>query len=308
MALWESSDFAGKTIEDWNEGVVISPDICYRISISYEEGEEGQVWTDKFAAFLDDPDSAKITGFVVGMWQDAYENNSSPIVEALVAARNRLPNLKALFIGDIEPDECEISWIIQSDLTPLFEAFPKLEYFGSRGGEGLRVGPINHQNLKWLALEAGGLPVEVVREVQASDLPNLEHLELWLGTPSYGGNTSVEDLEPLLSGRIFPNLKYLGLRDSEIADDIAEALATSSVVEHIEVLDLSLGTLTDKGVKTLLTNPAILQLQKLDLHHHFCSDELIEQLKALPITVDVSDTQEPEVYNGEEYRYASVRE
>lgn len=302
------TEFAGKTVVDWENGSDISPDFCYRIALSYDKEEQGQVWTDNFATFLASPSSSQTTGLVVGTWQTPYEEGAGRIVEALVAARNRLPNLTALFIGDITYEECEISWIVQDDLTPLFEAYPQLEYFGARGSSRLRIGPIQHANLKSLVIESGGLPVEIVQQVLASQLPNLEHLELWLGIPDYGGDTTVADLAPLLAGELFPKLKYLGLRDSEVADDIAKALVNAPILERIEVLDLSLGTLGDEGAEALLTNPAISKLKKLDIHHHYCLPEVVAQLEELPITVDASDVQEVDHSDDEEYRYVAVSE
>ena len=35
------------------------------------------------------------------------------IVAALVAARDRLPALRALFLGDVTRDQCEVSWLNQ---------------------------------------------------------------------------------------------------------------------------------------------------------------------------------------------------
>ncbi|GLY24951.1 hypothetical protein [Micromonospora sp. NBRC 101691] len=58
----------------------------------------------------------------------------------------------------------------------------------------------------------------------ASELPALTDLELWIGTPDYGGDTEVADLAPLLAGERFPALRRLGLRNAEIADALVTAL------------------------------------------------------------------------------------
>src|SRR5262249_24887366 len=185
-----------------------------------------------------------IIGLVVGAWEEMFEDGASArIVEALVVARDRLPNLRALFFGDIISEECEISWIRQTDISPLFDAYPRLEYFCVRGAEGLQLGALRHQNLKSLIIQSGGLGAAVTRAAISADLPALEHLELWLGTPEYGGTTAIADLEPLLSGTRFPSLGYLGLRDSAIADQIAVAIAPAPILERIRILDLSLGML-----------------------------------------------------------------
>ena len=229
-------------------------------------------------------------------------------MEALVAAREQLPNLKAIFLGDIISEENEISWINQSDVSPLFDAYPLLERFAVRGGTGLVFGSLRHAHLKSLVIQSGGLDAGVVRAVSAAHLPELEHLELWLGVEAYGGNVTVDDLAPLLSGALFPKLSYLGLRDSEIADAIAAAVARAPVLERIRVLDLSLGTLTDEGAAALLASPAVARLEKLDLHHHFCSEAMMEKLRGLGIEVDVSQRQEEEEYDGERWRYVAVSE
>jgi len=74
------------------------------------------------------------------------------------------------------------------------------------------------------------------------------------------------------------------------------------------VLDLSLGTLTDAGAQHLLESPTIASLQKLDLHHHYCSDEMEEKLAALGPQVDMSGQEKPYEYNGSSSRYVAVSE
>lgn len=230
------------------------------------------------------------------------------VVDALVEAREKLASLKALFLGDIISEENEVSWIEQTDVSPIFEAYPNLEYFGVRGGNGLRLGSIQHEHLRTLVVEAGGLPREVVHDIQRSDLPALEHLEIWLGTPDYSGDTTVEDLAPLLRKSLFPRLRYLGLRNSAIADEIASVFAFAPIVERIETLDLSLGTLTDTGAEALLKSPAIRKLKKLDLHYHYCSEEMVRRLENMGIEVDASQRQEIEEYDWGTSLYVSLGE
>src|SRR5262249_6135084 len=153
----------------------------------------------------------------------------------LIEARERLPSLRALFVGDIVYEECEISWIYQTDLTDLIAAFPGLEHFRARGGNDLGLRVFRHEKLKSLALEASNLRREIVGVVAACELPALEHLELWLGTDRYGADTGVSDLEAVFQARNLPALRYLGLRNSDIADAVAAALATAPVLERLRV-------------------------------------------------------------------------
>ncbi len=169
--------FAGKPVVDWDPeaGIQDPAGTIYRVSLSYDEADEGHRWTDKFAAFLDDPAANQITGIVVGTWISlrAPEDDSGQVVEALVAARDRLPNLQAIFLVDITYEENEISWINQSDVSPLFDAYPVLEHFRVRGSQGLTLGALQHERLKSLIIQSGGLPVTFVREVIAAQLPEL---------------------------------------------------------------------------------------------------------------------------------------
>ena len=66
------------------------------------------------------------------------------VADLLVDAKDRLNRLKGLFIGDITYEECEISWIIQSDVSPVLTAYPELELFRVRGGQDLSLGQLDH--------------------------------------------------------------------------------------------------------------------------------------------------------------------
>jgi hypothetical protein len=263
-----------------------------------------------FRQFIAGPGAPRVPALIIGDWGGcgAGDSDSSVAVNALVQGRERLPNLRALFLGDIAMEESEISWIQQSDLSPLWDAYPDLEYLQIRGGEHLSLGEMALPKLHTLILETGGLPASVLHEVRAADLPSLEHLELWLGVDDYGGDWTLEDLRPLLDGRLFPALRYLGLCDSEQQDEIAAAVCASPIMDRLRVLDLSMGTLTDEGGSALLACPAVRHLERLDLSYHFLSDDMMAKLSALGIDVDLSDRQEPDEHQGEVYRYVAVSE
>jgi len=313
MSLSQHLDaFDGKPVEDWDpEAGSFDPAIVvYRVRLEYEDAEEGKHWTDLFSTLAAQPGVEAMTGLVVGQWASYARDaeHSADVVHAIIAARDRLPALRAIFLGDILSEENEISWIEQTDMAPLLAAYPRLETLGVRCGSGLGFRVTGHAHLKSLTIQSGGLSGAVVQDVLSADLPALEHLELWLGDPNYGGDAEAEDFALLLDGTRFPKLRRLGLRDSFIADDLAAMLARSPILERIRVLDLSLGALTDAGAQALLDSPAVARLEKLDLHHHFCSDEMVMRLKRLGIDVDVSDPQSPDDWDRFEGRYVSVAE
>jgi hypothetical protein len=259
-----------------------------------------------------------LTALVIGAWNyddmcDGLSGRGAvDVVEALVANRGRMPNLRALFVGDVVSEECEVSWIGYGDLAALLPAFPKLEEFGIRGTTNLSFGKLKHAKLRSFTIEGGGLPEELLREVWAAALPKLERLELWLGSPEYGGIADVDPLQPLLTGKLFRKLKHLGLRNSEATDAVAKALAESRLLERLDTLDLSLGNLSDAGAEALLGCPAVHRLTKLDLDHNYLSEPFVAELEKLPGEVDVGEVLEPEfeTYEGltQVLRYNAVSE
>jgi hypothetical protein len=297
--------FIGKPVVEYKTEIGIADpiDTVYRLSVEYDS--ETSI-VDLLTQFAADSNASKVTGLVIGMWDS--DESSQSVVDLLVDDNQKLSSLSASLLGDIIEEANQISWLEQCDISPLLTAYPRLEHLQIRGNDGLTFGELKHDRLKTLIVETGGLSVERVREICESNLPQLEHLELWLGTDDYGGDATPEDLAPILSGGLFPYLQYLGLRDSYIADRVAIAVANSTILVRMKVLDLSLGNLGDVGAAALLASPFIHQLEKLDLHHHYISESLVNDLEQLSIEVDVSDLQVADEYDNEEHRYVSVSE
>lgn len=283
----------------------------WRLSIDWDDYENGVKFADLLSKFLDTSDSENVNSLVIGCWDGAAEGTDSlSVVEALVSARERLPNLRHLFIGDILQEECETSWIAQTDISPLFLAFPDLVTLQIRGSEGLSLGRPVHNHLQRLILEGGGMPASVVNEVASGKLPQLNHLELWLGDDGYGRGVGPDELKPILDGSTFPTLTYLGLRNDREINETVKWLSDAAVIDRLDTLDLSLGALTDEGVAILAENPHLKSLKRLELFHHFASAEALAKLKeSLPdVKIDTSDVQEADVYGDEVYYYNFVAE
>jgi hypothetical protein len=302
--------FADLPVVNYNQDSVGQPTgvedpakVAWRLGVEYDDGPAE--FAQLFEHFLADVGGEHVTALLVGQWGGAAYEHKAPV--ALLAGKAAaLPNLRALFLGDMESEECEISWIQHDDITPLVEAYPALEILTVRGGEGLSVSPLRLASLHTLVFESGGLPAGVVRAVAQSDLPAVRHLELWLGTGEYGGDSTVEDLADILAGARLPAITRLGLCDSEIADDVAAAVASAPVVARLEVLDLSMGTLTDRGAQALLAGQPLTHLRELDLEYHFMSTEMMERLRAelAGVRVNVDDRQN----EGEFGRFVAVSE
>lgn len=285
---------------------------AWRISVDPYDDESEMTWEEAFQAFLGAVDPAGVRALIIGQWGEATDETSSYPIGLVTAAADRLTSLEAIFVGDMTREENEISWIEQCDVTALLTAFPALLELGVRGGTYLTFSPSKHDRLRSLTIETGGLPVEVIRGILDSELPALERLDLWLGVSEYGGDADVADLAPLLAGSRFPRLHHLGLRNSELQNEIARAVASAPVVAQLRTLDLSNGTLGDEGAAALLEGQPLTHLERLDLHHHFLTEPMERRIKAAlephGVQVDLSEREEPWGGRGIEGRYTTVAE
>lgn len=259
-------------------------------------GEPGFV--SAFEGFLAAGDPEQVRALVIGSWG---AGDSGEAVRLLCAAAGRFPELRSLFLGDIPAREREISGILQSDVSPLLAALPQLEQLWIRGATRLDIRPLDHRRLRALVVQSGGLSGEFVRHLDACTLPSLESLELYLGADDFGGDATASDFSAILHGERFPKLAHLGLRDALAADEMAGALADAPVVGRLDVLDLSLGALTDRGGEALLEGQSLTHLARLDLRHHYLSDVMMERLEeeflGTGTEVDLGDQQEVPEYD-----------
>lgn len=207
-------------------------------------------------------------------------------------------------------------------MTQVLESFPELEELTYRFGQRNRrdepsdvLRPVRHARLRRLALQTGGLPAHVPGAIAACDFPALEHLDVWLGVEFYGGDATVRDLDALLAGGNLPRLRHLGIMNSEIQDDIAEALAAAPIVARLASLDLSMGALGDAGIEALLAGQPLTHLQSLTVKHHFVSEPLARRLRdhLEPAGVEVTMPDANELYDwlvddGQSGRYTQVSE
>ncbi|WP_327070724.1 STM4015 family protein [Kitasatospora sp. NBC_01302] len=292
-------------------------DAAWKIGLDYDSELS---FEEAWQAFLDSVDTTGVRAVVIGnWWGDDYDPLTRPLA-AIVAAAGQLPALQALFIGDVVGEECELSWLQMTDITPVLESFAQLEELVVRGASAgygpsdppLSLRPLRHERLRALRFEAGGLPGSVVRSVTACEFPALERLELWLGVEEYGGDATIADLAPLLAGAGLPALRHLGLENSELQDEIAAAVAGAPVVAQLDGLSLAMGTLTDEGATALLEGQPLTHLSTLDLHHHFLTEAMVERLRTelepAGVAVDLSEQETPDEYNGETWRYTANAE
>jgi hypothetical protein len=308
-----TSTFAGLPIQQYSADTTTPADptaVAWKLATDWERGDDGFV--DDLLSLAGQPWAGQITALVFGQWSEASDPLPADKVVPLLAA---FPAVRHLFLGDMTFEESEISWIDWGDLGAVLAAFPHLEILQLRGGSSTTINePVPFAtpalpHLRSLTVESGGLQQSYLEPLLAIDAPALTDLEIWLGVDNYGAITDLEPLTDLLAGTLFPAMTRLGLRNSELADRIAAALAQAPVLQRITVLDLSNGTLTDTGADALAAAD-LGAVRTLILDHHFVSDEALTRLRAAHPQIEISatDRQEPETYSDEVYLYTAVSE
>ena len=84
----------------------------------YEEENKGAA--TMVEDILADPEFAGLTEVVIGSWGGPYEESCQPIIDGIIANKKRFSHIKKLFIGDMDFEECEVSWILQGDYGARF--------------------------------------------------------------------------------------------------------------------------------------------------------------------------------------------
>ncbi|MFI0451134.1 hypothetical protein [Actinomadura sp. 6N118] len=285
---------------------------AWRLRLEAWDGEER--FGDHLARFIGEVGTRSVIALIIGDCWNAGTGKDTPdgVRDLLVAHAASFPALRALFFGEVVVRETRlVSWIPQTDVSALLAIFPRLAEFAVRGADTMTLktggerttfrlawNVPRHAGLRRLTVQTHRLDPEVVRGVLGSALPNLERLELFLGD-----GAAPEDLAPLLAGA-FPALSHLGLRNARDTDALIAALSGAPVTAGLATLDLSLGTLTDKGAQMILDSPVFHGLGRLDLHHHYMSEEMTgrlhHRLTAAGVHLDVGGRRQVEAWDDED--------
>lgn len=140
------------------------------------------------------------------------------------------------------------------------------------------------------------LSASALEVITTARLPQLTHLELWLGhwpdsvteawadgTQYFGGSTSPSNLEALLEGTHVPALRHLALTNCAWQSDLLLAVLESPVLRQLQTLDLCCSFLDSEDVRCILDRgPSLAHLQRLDLSQNQIFDTaLCAELEAL---------------------------
>ena len=277
----------------------------------YEDYEDGKTAETMVGEILADPEFQNIDKLIIGDWGGAYEDSCQAVLDAIADNADKFSHITSLFVGDMDYEECEISWIMQGDYSRIWEAMPQLKEITVKGSTDLKLGKIKHGSLESLTIICGGLGSDVIKEIEEAELPELKKLLIYIGSDNYGFDGDADTVRSLLANSDFPKLEYLGIADSEIQDELTAVVLDCKYIDSITTLDLSCGTITDKGGELLLGKlPELKNLKKLDLSYNYLSDEMKDKLTAAApgVEMDLSDSQEAEEWDGELWLNAMVTE
>lgn len=278
-------------------------------SYDYDEYEAGKCSKTMVGDILADPELSGLEEIIIGSWGDPWEGSAQDILDAIVEHREKFSHIKSLFVGDMDFEECEVSWIIQGNYENLLKAMPQLEHLVIKGSTDLELGKVQLEHLESLEIICGGLPVEVIQSIRDAKLPALKSLRLYIGIDNYGFSGSIDDIKNLLEKSDFPKLESLAICNSEIQNEITEVVLQSKYIKQIKRLELSMGSLTDQGGQKLVDQlPGFPNIQELDVHYHYLSDDMMEKLEKLPIEVNVKEQNEPDEWDDEVYYYPMLTE
>lgn len=280
-----------------------------RYQYDYDQYEDGKGPKTMVEDILSDPEFGQVTDLTIGSWGDACGDSCQEILDGITDNKDRFAHVEKLFVGDMDYEECEVSWIMQGNYGRLWKALPGLKELAIKGSTDLILGDVEHENLESLTIICGGLGTSVFEELKRAKLPSLKKLVLYIGIDNYGFDGSKDTVEEFLEKSDFPNLVHLGIEDSEIQDELAQVVLESKYMSQIHTLDLANGTLTDKGGALLLEKlPQFPNIQVLDVHYHYMSQDMVKKLNQLPIQVDASEPNEAEEYHGEIWMSAMLTE
>ncbi|MDH6307043.1 putative DNA-binding WGR domain protein [Parabacteroides sp. PF5-5] len=288
-----------ETREETAQGMKVE---AKKYKLTYDDYDDGKTQEDLLNKIIKDKKLPEIKQLTIGCW-DFESGDCQELVDGIIANKEKFAHIEGLFWGDIDSEETEISWIEQTNLSPLLDIMPELSELKIKGTNNLSIGQKPRPNLKSLEIISGGLPSSVVEDVIKSDFPNLEELILYVGVEDYGYDGSIEQFKPLFSKSKFPKLTSLGLVNAEEQDAIVKLFLESDILPQLETMDISCGVLTDKGAQLLLDNvEKIKHLKFIDMRYNYLTEEMKKKLSKLPMKIDVAESEaideEYEEYGG----------
>jgi predicted DNA-binding WGR domain protein len=291
---------------EWRGGFIHAARIASSLERDpeFDGTEESAVDIAKLViALLDLPSARFLRALTVGIVQ-FDENSYDAIIKAI--GKRHYPALRSLFLGDFDGEETELSWSDIGNAQSLYAALPNLRSLRLRSGQ-MSLGKIVHPTLEEFTVTTGGLDRKNAKAIASAVWPSLRTLQIAVGQPNYGGDAKLADFAPILAGEGLPRLRHLGLTALEYTDAAVEALARSKILPQLERLDLSLGMMSDDGVRLLYRyQKAFRHLQQIDVSDNFITNAGARLLKSLKLPIEIGDQRDDE--GDPSNRYTAVGE
>jgi uncharacterized protein (TIGR02996 family) len=314
----QTHDGTGQPAFEWRYGYIHG----LRLSHNHyaDEAFDGSL-AEVLDLVLRHPSGRFLTEITFGFNNDPNEDDLQDLIDLL--AKRAPPTLRKLHFGDYRyagggavgqyGNDTEISWYSIGNLGKLWKAVPGLRTLITQGGSsdsamggGLQLGKIELPNLAHAEFRTGGLEKANARAIATAAFPNIEHLDIWYGDDSYGGNATLADVELLLARTDLPKLRHLGLMNSQFADELPAVLAAGRLLPQLRELDLSMGCMTDAGARAIAQHrDAFQHLDKLVVSLNYLSRAGAAALKGVAKIVDAGKQRDDE---DPEYRHPAVGE
>ncbi len=236
-----------------------------------------------------------------------HEEQMVPRLTAALTSWGVHPSMRSLSFETNEEEEM-LSWTSAGVLDGYAQLFPNLQSLHVHAGDFSFTQP-RFPKLKSLVVQTCQMSLGSLQPIIDADWPELERLELWFGSRTYGVDITLEQLLPLLHSPRLPKLRSLALCNGEFTDALCSAVLESPLLPQLRSLTLSMSTMTGVGANALIAGAEKLKhLEVLDVDDNYLSDtELAALQRAVPVTRG-DEHREAEEYEGELHRYASVGE
>ncbi len=278
-----------------------------RVRLSHDIYSDS-VYQGKTAALLEQvlshPSGQFVREFSFQSNGDPNEDDLQDLIDVL-AQKAPATTQKITFGDNID----QISWHHTGNLDALWQRVPNLKILEIETGS-FEVGNMIAPKLERALFITGGLSMSCGQSLAEAQLPAIRHLEIYYGDEGYGGDCSVEQVKGLLQRSDLKHLQFLGLKNSMFANDIANEIGNTPILQTLTTLDLSCGALTDEGLEALVrAKDSLAHLDCLNLSHSFLSEEAVNAAKAICKNVITTEQNDPWIYgDGEAHYYVSVAE
>ncbi len=306
----------GSTLE-WRFGTLDKVSLCPEEEDSGDAGGEADLtnYAATLKRILKHPAGRLVRELELGLPPTDDTDWAYDAILPTLVGSGTLPLLRVLDLTADAEFMDQDSWRAIGDLSKLWAIAPQLRVLrlkGSNNDEGIstKLGTIVAPHLEKFVHISSGLSKNVPIELGKAMLPELRHLELYLGEEDYGNTCKMKSFAGIFEGKGLPRLEYLGLANSEWERELIVALAKAPIVRRIRTLDLTKGTLWREGAQALIEHAAAFRhLELLDVRDNYFDDEQAAAIKKAIPCANVSEQKELDDEDDDDpYRYVTVGE